>query len=329
MQPNDPFIGRRVSVGLGIEATPGTAVAPAAWFKHLSLDFQRRTTVIQNDSAMGRQEKYNDSAVVAKFADGKLEGKIGDITIGYLLYNIFGEVASEANVDVSGDVYDHTFDVSQDNVAPSLTVARVDPKTSRRHALAMLAELEVSFEAGGYVKISGSLQAKAGTTSSETVAFIAENEFTSKYVVVKLAANVAGLTAAAALETKSGKITMKRDVTAFIPNGADEPVAFDLGSIEFDGELVLRYLNTTQEDLWYANTIQALLLAIANTDVTIGTSAHPKLAYTAPRVRLNTFAMSNDLDAPIEQTVGLSGELDTVAGYMLRAVLTNLQESYV
>jgi hypothetical protein len=328
MQPNDPFIGRRVSVGFGIESVSGTGVAPAAWFKHLSLDFQRRTTVIQNDSAIGRQEKNNDSAIVGKYADGKFEGKVGDITIGYLLYNIFGDLATTTNADASGNVKDHTFNVSQTKVSPSLTVARVDPKTSRRHALAMIAELEIAFETGGWVKVNGSLSAKVGTTSSETVAFAAENEFTSKHIISKLAANVSGIGAATALETKSGKITIKRDVTAFIPQGTDEPVSFDIGPTDFTGELVLRYLNTTQEDLWFANTVQALKIAISNTDVTIGTSAHPGLAFTAPRVRLSSFGMSNDLDSIVEQTVGISGELDMTAGYMLRAVLTNLQTSY-
>jgi hypothetical protein len=277
---------------------------------------------------MGRNEKFNDSAVVAKWADGKLEGKVGDITIGYLLYNIFGDLTTTANADASGNVKDHTFNITQTKVAPSLTVARKDPKTSRRHALAILADLEITAEAGGWVKVSGTLQAKAGVDSTETVAFVVENEFTSKHVIAKLAANVSGLAAASDIATKSIKITIKRSVNAFIPNGADEPVAFDIGTSEVEGEAVLRYLNTTYEDLSYANTARALQVTIKNTDVTIGTAANPGLVFTAPRVRLNTFSMSTDLDNVIEQTVGISGELDLTAGYMLRAVLTNLQTAY-
>jgi hypothetical protein len=52
-----PFIGRRKAVGFGVEATRGTKVAPTFWFKHLSVDFYKKTKTIQNESAMNRMEK--------------------------------------------------------------------------------------------------------------------------------------------------------------------------------------------------------------------------------------------------------------------------------
>ena len=128
------FIGRRVSVGVGLETVRGTAVAPTYWYRHLSLDFSRKTTAIQNESAMGRVEKINDSAVVSQWAEGQLEGKVTDIGVGFLLANVFGQVASAAK---SGDttVYEHTFSIGQSQTPPTLTISRKDPNSDRRHAL--------------------------------------------------------------------------------------------------------------------------------------------------------------------------------------------------
>src|SRR3954447_23421828 len=95
------FIGRRVAVGVGVEATPGTAVAPAHWIKHTSLDFQRKNTRVENDSAMGRNEGVNDSAIVEEWAEGTLEGKVYDQSIGYLLYNVFGALVTSDNPDAN------------------------------------------------------------------------------------------------------------------------------------------------------------------------------------------------------------------------------------
>ena len=69
------FPGRLVSIGLGVESTPGTTVAPTHWMRHMSADFQRKTTIIQNESAMGRYERVNDSAVVETWAEGSLRAR--------------------------------------------------------------------------------------------------------------------------------------------------------------------------------------------------------------------------------------------------------------
>jgi hypothetical protein len=167
-----------------------------------------------------------------------------------------------------------------------------------------------------------------GATSADTAAFVAENAFTSKHVSVKLASNVAGLSRASALSIKSMRLTLSREVTRFTPLGASEPTAFDVGGLTVEGELTLNYEGTNLEALWYANTQQALSIAIKNTDATIGNSANPGLVFTMPKVRLNTFDQGDDLDAVVEQTVGFTAELDTSAAYMVRAVLTNTQASY-
>ena len=137
------FPGRLVSIGLGVESTPGTTVAPTHWMRHMSADFQRKTTTIQNESAMGRYERVNDSAVVETWAEGSLEGKVYDLSIGPLLYNIFGSLVTSDNADSNAAVKDHAFDVAQSIAAKTLTVTRVDPISTRRHGMALVSFLWV------------------------------------------------------------------------------------------------------------------------------------------------------------------------------------------
>lgn len=325
---NSEFIGRRVSVGLGIEGTYGTEVAPAAWMRQMKLDFQRNTTTVQNESAMGRTEKVNDSAVVEEWAEGKLEGKVYDLTVGYLLYNMFGSRSTATNADASGSVKDHTFTVANSSVAPTLTVSRIDPISKRRHGMGTLETLDITCTQGDWVMLSAGIKAKAGVTSTDIAAYAVENSFTSKHVSVKLASNLAGLTGATSLAISDLKLNLKRDGTLYYPFGTIDPSAINTGAWEASGEFTLRYGDGTLEANWFTNAIQALQIAIKNTDVTIGTSANPGLVFTAPRVRLNTFTMSDDLDKVVEQTIGFYCELDTTQAYALQAVLTNTQVSY-
>lgn len=322
------FIGRRVSVGLGLESTPGTEVAAATWARHLSLTFQRKTETIDNESALGRVEASDDSAIVKQWAEGTLEGKVCDSTIGYVLYNVLGSLSTGDNADSDASVKDHTFTVNQSNVAKTLTVYRKDPVSDRRHGFGTIERLEISWEAGEWVKFTADIKAENGATTTSTVSYAAENEFTSKHVTVKLASAVAGLGAASALTTKSGKITIERPANVFFASGSVDLSSITTGSLKVMGELVLQYEDSTYEDFWAGNTARAMSISLVNTDVTIGSSANPGLVVTMPKVRLNTFDMSDDLDEIIEQTVGFKGELSVSDAYMIQAVLTNTTASY-
>lgn len=322
------FIGRRVSVGVGVETDRGTAVAPSYFYRHLSLDFARKTTAIQNESAMGRVEKINDSAIVSQWAEGKLEGKVTDTGIGYLLANIFGQVSSAAASGQTG-AFDHSFSIGQSQTPPTLTIARKDPNTDRRHALGTLADLEISVEAGDWVKVNATIMAKMGEVATNVVSFLEENEFTSRNVVIKMADDEAGLASASPIAAKSFKITINRNATTYSSfTGSLDISNIFTGAYELTGEMVLIYDTTDFEDKYYNNTAQALEVTIENAQVDIGTSTHPSLKFKAPKVRVSEWSQSNDLDNVIEQTLSFSIEFDTTQGKALEATLRNTKEDY-
>lgn len=322
------FIGRRVAVGVGVESARGTAVAPAFWVRHLSLDFSRKTKTIQNNSAMNRMEAVNDSALVQQWADGKLEGKIGDLSIGYLLANIFGAAPTSALHAGETTVYDHTFAIGQSNTPPTLTFARVDPNTDRRHAFGTLKSLELDATAGDWIKVNADLLADKGTTATDTVAFVAENEFTSKHITVKMAANQAGIGAATAIKASDLKLKIDRKAEPYYAFNGVDPANFFVGAYEITGEITLTYDDATYENLHYNNTQQYLQITIANTDVAIGSTSNPTLVINAPKARVEDWSMSNDLDKVIEQTLSFYMEFDIASGMAIQAILTNTKTNY-
>lgn len=321
-------IGRRIAVGFGIEATPGTSVVPTTWQRLLNPDFHDVPTFIDNTSGLGRVEDSDDQALVKQMASGKLEGKLTDLSAGYILGNIFGAWSSALH---SGEttVYDHTFTVAQTTTpATALTIVRKDATENKRYTLGTFGDCEFSCTAGDWAKFSGSVMSKLGVTGTDTPAFVAENEWTSKHITVKLATNVAGLGAASAISCISFKMKIDRKPEDYTPMGAIDPLSFDTGAWTVTGELVLRYDAATYHDMIFANTQKALLIQLLNTDVTLGSAANPTLAFTAPKARLNTWDLTSDLDKPVDQTLGFKLNLDTATGYMLQAVLSNTKATY-
>lgn len=326
--PGNPFIGRRESVGVGKETTPGTSVAPSFWQPHLALTLDQKTTQVQNNSALGRQEDINDSAIVEEWAEGSLNGKVTDQTIGLLLYNVFGTAAAALHAGET-IVYDNTFTVNNSTLPPSLTFVRVNPVVNRRYALGDVTDFELDVTKSDWAQFTASISTKTGVTGSDTAAYIAENEFTSKHVTVKIASLTSGLAGATALDIKSIKLKISSKSDRWTPFGAIDPTSFDSESFGVTGEMVLRYTDTTTiEAIALANTRQAMSIALINTDVTIGSTTHPSLTFTMPKVRLSPITLDNQLNTVLNQTVTFTAELDTTVPSMISAVLTNLKNGY-
>lgn len=324
----DEHIGRLESVGLGIEATAGTAVAPQVYVRHLKNGIQRQATKLENTSAMGRVEAVNDSATSKVWSEGSIEGKVADISVGYFLYNLIGPPVTTDHADSNAAVKTHTYDVLQNNIPSYLTVGVINPVASRRHALAVVDEFEIKSEAGEWVTFAAGVKAKDGVAASDTAVYVEETEFTGKDTSIKLASNVAGLGAAPALDASSLTLKIERKSEPHFALGSTAPNSMSTGAFRATGEFVIRYNSTDYEDDWIDNTKQALQIKFENSAVTIGAAAHPSLTFTGPQARLTTFQKSDDLDEIVTATVGFAFELSTADAYALRAVLVNTYVAY-
>lgn len=324
-------IGRQVTVGLGFEPTPGTSVAPSIGIRLTSADFADTAKFADSTAGIGRVEDSDDQALVEQSSTGKLAGNVGDISIGYPLAGIFGSWSSALHASET-TVYDATFTTNQSVTPPTQTIVRKDTSgvgSNKRFALGTYSDFELDAKAGGYATWTSTVVAKKGVTGTDTIAYpVTENLFNSKHVSIAFATNLAGLSGATALPAISLKIKIERKATAFTPLGNVDPATFNTGAWIVTGEFVLPYDSNTQHDNVFNNAIQALQIQLKNSDVTIGSASNPTLTFTAPKARLNTWTLGNNLDQRIDQTVGFKCELDLTSGYMLQAVLTNKQATY-
>jgi hypothetical protein len=242
--------------------------------------------------------------------------------------NIFGTCVPALHAGET-TVYDNTFTTNQNQVGvPTLTFARVNPVVSRRYAFGNLVDYQLDAKTGGYVTFNGSVMANAGASASDTATYTSENLFTSKHVTAKYASTVSGLTGASALPLKSVQLKIARKLDRFTPLGVIDPTAWDTGTWSVSGQFVLRYTDTTLEAIALANTLEAMSISIANTDVTIGSTTHPTLTFTMPQVRFTPITLDTNLDQVMSQTINFTAELSQSATYMAQAVLTNTKNGY-
>lgn len=321
MSTGDQYIGRREAVGLGIEGTPGTSVAPQIWMRWLDNDLQVKTDVQENESALGVVDRVNDSDITSKWVEGKIGGNISSRAVGYLLLGMWGNVSTGS---ATGGIYPHTFSVKQSSIPTTLTIAKSSPLASARHSYGTLSSFELDAQPGKYVTVSSAVKARIGATSTETVALSTEATFTSRHISVYTADTVANLASATKIKAASFKLNVERKVDAFMPLGENSSVPaveFDAGTFEAKGELVVRLTDTQYETDFLANTIRAMKIALVN-----GTKS---LEFTAAKVRFRELEKSTDRDSVVTATLSFFCEFDETTNASITPVLKTDQATYI
>lgn len=317
MATADQQIGRREAIGLGIESTPGVAVAPQIYVRWYDNGLQSKTNVVENESAIGVVDEISDSEVTSKWMEGTIGGKVADQGIGVLLTGFFGLPTTGAAV--SG-IYPHTFRMAQTSIPKTLSILRNNPLETVQYSYGTVDTLEFSAETDDWVMFSSAIKARPGQASTATPAFIDETEFTSKHISVKLAANTGGLSSATSLKAISAKLNLERPSEPFNPLGTGDTPEFDRGAFTVTGELVIRYTDTQYEADFLNNVAKAMEVTLQNGD--------RALTFTLPQVRTRELERSGDRNETVTQTLNLKGEYSLSAGYTVEAVLKNTRATY-
>lgn len=329
------ILGRLASFGIAKETTRGTTPTNpdfAIAFDEVQVD-EKDTKALINQSN-GVIEDSTGIDIVKQWAEGSWKAPITDKHFPLVLYSILGGLSSAANADASGVVYDHTITVAQTVQHQSLSLYMRDPSATSnahdyKHALAVVNQLEIAYEAGGQIKYTANVMAKKGTQASVTISAPSENRFLPQHLTFKLASSLSGLTAASAVKVKSLKLKIDSKVE-------DDAVLGDIGPNDYlnrefmiDGVLEATWDDAaTFKTATLAGTTQAMRIDLNNTDVTIGTSAHPQLRIDLAKVSFKEITRPWKVGEIVRQTVSFRAHYSTSDSKMITILATNLQASY-
>lgn len=320
MATADQYIGRREGIGIGIEGTPGTSVAPQVWMRWLDGSINTKLTLAENESAIGVVEQFSDSDIVSKYVELNIRANVGAKSIGYLMLGMWGTVSTGTAV---GGYYPHTFSVKASSIPTSLTFARKTPLAAERFAYGTVDTFELDASAGRYITVKSAIKARVGATSTETIALTTEQNFTSRHITLKVADTVANLGAATAIKASTLKLKVERASEPFVALGDNTSVPaveFDRGTFEASGEFVIRLTDTQYETDFLANTVKAMSISLVNGSDT--------LVFTSAQVRYRALEKSSDINGVVTATVQFFCEYNTTATSSIVPVLTNQQSTY-
>jgi hypothetical protein len=311
---------------IGIEATRGATATQQYAFRWLSKGIKSVPGILENESAMGNDNRVNDSAIDVWHSEGPLGGKVTETGIGYLNRGLFTKVTT--TVVTPGSKYKHHFEYDSSVEAKSFSMWDVRPSTTRLFKSMVLDNLELNVEAGesgAWLEASTAVKGwkHADVTAVTPVFEVDETEFTSRHVKVYLAANVAGLAdlTASRVKPRSIKLQLEQPKTVEHSIGDGDQPEFDKGTFEAKGEMVIRYKKTDYDDEYFNNAVHAMKIVIENEGDII--------EYLATKVRFRELTDSDDKDAVVTQQISFYCESDAAnGGHAIVSDVTNGVASY-
>ena len=321
------FIGRLADIGIAKEASRGTAETSVDFYlPKVSLSIDDGIEQAVDESSIGVIEDSPNASVVAKYAEGEIEGNIYDKSFGLILLAALGDTTVSGPTETS--VYTHTFSVLQSAQHPSLTLFFDDPNQDYKYPLAVLSSLELDFVLGQYARYTASFRSKKGETATLSPSYSAENHFLPQHIAVQYATSVSGLASPTTVNVRSAKITIEKNIEDDRKLGSLDQADILNKQLSVEGSLELVFDAETFKTQMLADTSLALRIVATNSDVTIGSTLHPKLTITLAKVKFSNFERDFDNDGTVTATVDFKGHYSLGDTAMITAELVNTQASY-
>lgn len=313
------------NIGLGRENTWGSAgtINKYPRVRSLGMNFDMGTKIV--DDTANTAKGFSKAVNLAKTVEGDISFYVYPDDIGLWLASVLGipSVGVEAGETV---VFNHLFE--QGNTKPFYTiVADKDVEVDR---FLGVKGLSLKLNAANDI-IEGVLtaQAKDKDTGSIYVPSVTEiDPFTFDQAAFGVGSDIAGAIAALASGTPMDEWELTYDLQSErrFQSGSKLASRIDAKIPRLSGSFKLFYDANSWENNLINETEKAFALQV--TGGAIGNASNYKLLFKVPRIQ----AMSNERPYEagnlIVETVNWEALYDTVSGYMLQAILTNLTASY-
>lgn len=322
--------GESIALGVGVEATRGTFVEPQDFIRlrePVGLDTIVEKVDIREATGSGMDTQGQE--ITKSKVEGEAAFNLRFRTIGYLLRSLLGGVSSSTEAGETV-VYRHAFTLDTSVLQPALSFALAKgdlPHTAVNGGI--VSTLGLNFPLEDVINGTATLMGRSEAAHADwTPAFASDDQLAPRhYMTVKLAANIAGLAGASAIDITEASVTLDRQSREKMVVSSLSPTDYIGRLLNITGSFTWEKTSDTYKDLAEANTSQALQIDIVNTAVDIGVSSNPTLTITLPNVTLMR-SETRPLDDVITETIEFKAHYDAAEASGVTISLLNEKENY-
>lgn len=267
--------GTQTNIGIGIEATPGTAVAATHYPKWTDFSLQAIAEKEVLGSQRGIRAHASDSMIRRKYSRGSL-GLIPNGDIAPLLFYL--ALGSKATSGPTDGTYEHTFSVQNANASMKTATVLVEDGAIVTERFANCVVNSLSLEVSdSWARLVAEILGAFPDTGSVTESFSKENEYAYHQMAVKFGTSLSDAAGNDATALKAFNLQVNNNVLldeAFL-SGSNQPAAggFVAGRLQITGSYTLHFSDTSELDKYKANTKDACIVAFTGPVTGSGSTA--------------------------------------------------------
>ena len=322
----NPFIGRRVDVGIGRETSRGVGVAPSVSLPKANFTFEDKANKARSGDSLGHiSGNGSQSVVTQRFSEGQIDGELNVNSFGLLLYALFG---ADTVTNPNG-AYKHAFTLQNTNLHTSLSVQISNDIQDRIFENCMVDSLELNISRDDFVKYTVGLKGKKGQDSTFTPSYTtADYKFVGRDLVFKVASTQAGLAAASAVSVKELKLTIQKNAEHNFVLGTLEPEDIFNKHITVQGSVVLDYTDSVWKNYMLDGTYRALSILLNQSRDALGTNT-AALYFELPVVDFSEWEPKYANDDIVTQQLNFTALYDTANSRLFSdAYIINMVAAY-
>ncbi|MEJ6011441.1 phage tail tube protein [Novosphingobium aquae] len=322
--------GEDYAVGVAMETTPNTFVAATDYVRMrepATIQPVVEKVDIKETRATGVSSKGQEITMTK--VEGEIPLNLRFRSIGYFLKSLLGTLtsATEAGETI---VYRHSLLLNTAVVQPSLSLSMARGSfTHKKVTGAVVSKMSLSFPVDDVINGNVTIKAQGEATNSNFTAAYASTDHLAPHqtVTLKIAADVAGLSSATAIDVTDMKIELDRGTREKLSISSATPIGMVAKLLSISGSFTMDKDDDTYRDLALANTVKALQIQVKNTAQTIGVAAKPELTIVLPNVTFTT-SEKRPLDDTITEEVSFVANYDDTAAKAISMSLVNEKTSY-
>lgn len=235
-------------LGIALEETAGTPVAPQHFIPFLSCDLAEKQEIIADKAARGTRMGEGGNAVIGKKSgEGKIEVVLDSETFPYWAALAMGSIASE----VDGEKYKHTITLKADNDPLTATIYRDRVIDEIQFANAAVNNMEIAF-ADDVAKVSVDILSKFPTTQSRSGSVSNLKLFTFKDAEVQIGES--------AIKVNEFNLKIENDAELIYAPGDNDIDRIVFKTPKITGSFKLLFETETQKDAFIGLTKQAMTI---------------------------------------------------------------------
>ena len=328
-------LGREPFIGIGIEGTPGIAVAAAKYLPFVTCTVRGIQEPIEDDAAKGIREKVWGAAIGKQRGEGDIEIYVDVENAPYLIYPVLG-VKSTTTAGGETAVWVHTFTRKSSNPPKTITVIHNDTLDTRKYTNGVINTLELNVT-DGLATISANFLSKFPSTGTGTRAVTVERILAFKDYTIKFGSGATGTAAlaaavlASATPVRSFTLNLNNNAEVQYLSGGAAAAQISMGEFEVSGEYTLFY-ETTKDRVHYetivdgSDPVRAMIVTF--TGASIGVAETEEIEIKIPNFYLKDRGVDTAISGFITESPSFVANYDTDETKSIQIKITNEENTY-